>query len=535
MVKYGSLDDLRKLIERGATVSGRTLFERSTLHFAAYHGRTEFVHLLLGAGVGAGHKDYQGLTAKEYATKNGFYETARWCWLGQFNYGRNGGVMAQKEEKKNSASSSKSEIRVKMKEKSRSSSAKSALPTQKSRKMVVNWLRESSEAIQNVEKTENVAKSDFVLGKNQQSEGPSNSRSSSREQKKDNSVKRVQLLAPAGAGESSTEYRKTVFSGKRPPELDEAVRRTRNVDEPLSQSRVSFPNENDVPEKTTKFRKTKFSTERPEGLDELVDRVKIEEPKSQGVSFATEQQSDEENSEKSKFRKTKFSIARPAGLDELVNSINNGTQRKTKKGVSFGSEESEDEEVFEKSSKKFRKTKFSSGRPAGLDELVENIEAVKEPEKGVKFENDQSEIEESEKAKFRKTKFSFARPEGIEELVEKTKAEETEAFFLTEATDNSDLENEEKRRSISFADEIPVEEDGTRYHKRYRKSVFVSSSTLQESDEEDNSSSTKPLITVKEKLSRPGSAFSFILNLLIHTFFLQVLSTIPPTLAFTFF
>ncbi|CBY43578.1 unnamed protein product, partial [Oikopleura dioica] len=435
-------------------------------------------------GVGAGHKDYQGLTAKEYATKNGFYETARWCWLGQFNYGRNGGVMMPKEEKKSSAASSKSEKKVKMKERSRANPVKSSLPTQKSRKMVVNWLRESSEAIPDVVKTENVAKSDFVLGKNQQSERPSNSRSSSREQKRNHSAKRVQLLAPAGAGESSTEYRKTVFSRERPPELDEAVKRTKNVDEPLNQSRVRFPDESDAPEKTTKFRKTKFSVGRPEGLDELVksvDREKIPEPKAQGVSFAPNQISEEENLEKSKFRKTKFSNARPAGLDELVNSVNNEVEPKIafKSKVSFVSEESDDEEVFEKS--KFRKTKFSSTRPAGLDELVENFEPVKEPEKGVKFEGEVSE-QESEKAKFRKTKFSFGRPEGIEELVKNTKSEDTNAFFLTETSDNSDEEG--KRRSISFSGDI--EEDATRYHKKYRKSVFVSSSTLKESDEEDN-------------------------------------------------
>lgn len=130
VVKYGSLDDLRKLIERGAAVSGRTLFERSTLHFAAYHGRTEFIHLLLGAGVGAGHKDYQGLTAKEYATKNGFYETARWCWLGQFNYGRHGGVMMPKEDKKTSAGSNRTEKKPKMKEKVKSAPVRSSqLPT----------------------------------------------------------------------------------------------------------------------------------------------------------------------------------------------------------------------------------------------------------------------------------------------------------------------------------------------------------------------------------------------------------------------
>ncbi|CAG5077457.1 Oidioi.mRNA.OKI2018_I69.PAR.g8721.t1.cds [Oikopleura dioica] len=413
VVKYGSLDDLRKLIERGAAVSGRTLFERSTLHFAAYHGRTEFIHLLLGAGVGAGHKDYQGLTAKEYATKNGFYETARWCWLGQFNYGRHGGVMMPKEDKKSSAGSNRSEKRPKMKEKVESAPVKSSqLPRQKSRKMVVNWLRESSEAIPNVEKTESVAKSDFVRGKNyERPSSTSRPRSSSKKQK---APKRVQLLAPAGAGEGSTEYRKTRFSRERPPELDEAVRRSQNnhltVDPPPS--RVRFPEENDEPEKTKK-----------------------------------------------NFRKTKFSLNRPDGLDELVKSVDRTPEPKVSKGVCFASEDESEDERPEKS--RFRKTKFSRNRPEGLDQLIEKTKKVEEPqvreEKGVSFMSEEQE-EDQEKIKFRKTKFSLSRPEGIDEIVQNTKSEDP--FFLTQNDDLSESDSENKKqRSISFADD---EEDNNR-------------------------------------------------------------------------
>ena len=38
-MKYGQLNDLKKLIQMGAKINGTTLFERNCLHFAAFHGR----------------------------------------------------------------------------------------------------------------------------------------------------------------------------------------------------------------------------------------------------------------------------------------------------------------------------------------------------------------------------------------------------------------------------------------------------------------------------------------------------------------
>ncbi|CAG5077460.1 Oidioi.mRNA.OKI2018_I69.PAR.g8721.t2.cds [Oikopleura dioica] len=278
--------------------------------------------------------------------------------------------------------------------------------------MVVNWLRESSEAIPNVEKTESVAKSDFVRGKNyERPSSTSRPRSSSKKQK---APKRVQLLAPAGAGEGSTEYRKTRFSRERPPELDEAVRRSQNnhltVDPPPS--RVRFPEENDEPEKTKK-----------------------------------------------NFRKTKFSLNRPDGLDELVKSVDRTPEPKVSKGVCFASEDESEDERPEKS--RFRKTKFSRNRPEGLDQLIEKTKKVEEPqvreEKGVSFMSEEQE-EDQEKIKFRKTKFSLSRPEGIDEIVQNTKSEDP--FFLTQNDDLSESDSENKKqRSISFADD---EEDNNR-------------------------------------------------------------------------
>ena len=37
-------------------------------------------------------RDVLRKSARDYATANGFYEAARWCWLGQWSYGSKGGV-----------------------------------------------------------------------------------------------------------------------------------------------------------------------------------------------------------------------------------------------------------------------------------------------------------------------------------------------------------------------------------------------------------------------------------------------------------
>ena len=59
------------------------MYGRTSLHFAAYHGRSEIIHQLLGAGLDSSIQDAFGKTAVHYARENEHFEAARWCWLGK--------------------------------------------------------------------------------------------------------------------------------------------------------------------------------------------------------------------------------------------------------------------------------------------------------------------------------------------------------------------------------------------------------------------------------------------------------------------
>jgi ankyrin repeat protein len=50
-MKYGTLDDLKKLIKMGAEINGSTVFDRTCLHLAAFNGRLDMIHELIGNGI----------------------------------------------------------------------------------------------------------------------------------------------------------------------------------------------------------------------------------------------------------------------------------------------------------------------------------------------------------------------------------------------------------------------------------------------------------------------------------------------------
>lgn len=140
-IKYGSLQDLRRLIKMGAEINGTTLFERSCLHLAAFHGRVDMIHELLGNGISATKRDVLKHNARDYATKNGFYEAARWCWLGQWSYGSNGGVAVVNDENLQKESTTK-RSRPSSRGKSKRPDKGNNKPNGK-KKIVADWLKDN--------------------------------------------------------------------------------------------------------------------------------------------------------------------------------------------------------------------------------------------------------------------------------------------------------------------------------------------------------------------------------------------------------
>ena len=145
-------------------LKSRSLYGRTSLHFAAYHGRSEIIHQLLGAGLDSSIQDAFGKTAVHYARENEHFEAARWCWLGssqmlsksgqfsmavtlidffklekgRWQYGSQGGIQKTKDENGNPGPKLLQSLHQKKNQPSMANTARS-----KSSEKVQKWLRSS--------------------------------------------------------------------------------------------------------------------------------------------------------------------------------------------------------------------------------------------------------------------------------------------------------------------------------------------------------------------------------------------------------
>ena len=120
-------------------LKSRSLYGRTSLHFAAYHGRSEIIHQLLGAGLDSSIQDAFGKTAVHYARENEHFEAARWCWLGRWQYGSQGGIQKAKDENGNPGPKLLQSLHSKKKPSASANTARS-----KSSEKVQKWLRRVS-------------------------------------------------------------------------------------------------------------------------------------------------------------------------------------------------------------------------------------------------------------------------------------------------------------------------------------------------------------------------------------------------------
>ena len=120
-------------------LKSRSLYGRTSLHFAAYHGRSEIIHQLLGAGLDSSIQDAFGKTAVHYARENEHFEAARWCWLGRWQYGSQGGIQKAKDENGNPGPKLLQSLHSKKKPSTSANTARS-----KSSEKVQKWLRRVS-------------------------------------------------------------------------------------------------------------------------------------------------------------------------------------------------------------------------------------------------------------------------------------------------------------------------------------------------------------------------------------------------------
>ena len=85
-MKYGTSETVASLLQLGVFIHGASLYGRTSLHMAAFHGRSEIIHHLIGAGLDSSITDAFGKTAVDYARENEYFEAARWCWLGELRF-----------------------------------------------------------------------------------------------------------------------------------------------------------------------------------------------------------------------------------------------------------------------------------------------------------------------------------------------------------------------------------------------------------------------------------------------------------------
>ena len=91
---------------------------------------------MLGAGLDSSIQDAFGKTAVHYARENEHFEAARWCWLGRWQYGSQGGIQKAKDENGNPGPKLLQSLHSKKKPSSSANTARS-----KSSEKVQKWLR----------------------------------------------------------------------------------------------------------------------------------------------------------------------------------------------------------------------------------------------------------------------------------------------------------------------------------------------------------------------------------------------------------
>ena len=139
--KYSSAEVVSKLLKNGTSINGTSLYGRSCLHLAAYHGRNEIIHHLLAAGIDSSLKDTFNKTAVQYARENEHFEAARWCWLGRWQYGSSGGIQITRDEPQ----TPKLLRRPEYEKTDRKSEKRSKRQMSGNEQKVKNWLQKSDE------------------------------------------------------------------------------------------------------------------------------------------------------------------------------------------------------------------------------------------------------------------------------------------------------------------------------------------------------------------------------------------------------